>query len=93
MHYGHRASFSAATATPTAHKTIFCLPFSDRDSAITELATAYADMDAMQATLSDSAVYVRYLRKKASDLPRTYATSEEDKVKKLSRDSIPTPDC
>ena len=35
-----------------------------RDSAISELATAYADMDAMQATLSDSAVYVRYLRKK-----------------------------
>lgn len=30
-----------------------------RDDALAELATAFADMEAMQATLADSAVYVR----------------------------------
>ncbi|KAG1679664.1 hypothetical protein FOA52_006181 [Chlamydomonas sp. UWO 241] len=39
-----------------------------RDDALTELAIAYADMDAMQATLSDSAVYVRYMRKRVLEL-------------------------
>lgn len=39
-----------------------------RDDALSELATAYADIDAMQATLADSAVYVRQLRKKVIDL-------------------------
>lgn len=35
---------------------------------MSELATAYADMDAMQATLADSAVYVRYMRKRVLEL-------------------------
>jgi hypothetical protein len=39
-----------------------------RDDALNELASSYADMDALQATLSDSAVYVRYLRKKVLEL-------------------------
>ena len=39
-----------------------------RDDTLSELATAYADMDALQATLSDSAVYVRYLRKRVLEL-------------------------
>ena len=40
----------------------------DRDDAYAELATAYADMDALHATLTDSAVYVRYLRKRVLEL-------------------------
>uniref|UniRef100_A0A7S0WPS9 J domain-containing protein n=1 Tax=Chlamydomonas leiostraca TaxID=1034604 RepID=A0A7S0WPS9_9CHLO len=39
-----------------------------RDAALGELAGAYADMEAMQATLQDSAIYVRYLRKKVLEL-------------------------
>mmetsp|Transcript_15584 Transcript_15584/g.33804 ORF Transcript_15584/g.33804 Transcript_15584/m.33804 type:complete len:277 (+) Transcript_15584:130-960(+) len=39
-----------------------------RDEAVSQLACVYADMDAMQATLSDSAVYVRYLRKRVLEL-------------------------
>jgi hypothetical protein len=35
-----------------------------REDAMAELACSYADMEAMQATLADSAVYVRYLRRK-----------------------------
>jgi hypothetical protein len=34
----------------------------ERDSALTDLAGAYSDMQAMQAALLDSALYVRYLR-------------------------------
>jgi hypothetical protein len=36
----------------------------ERDSALTDLASAYSDMQAMQAALLDSALYVRYLRAK-----------------------------
>ena len=39
-----------------------------RDDALSELATAYADMDSLQATLADSAVYIRYLRKRVLEL-------------------------
>lgn len=39
-----------------------------RDSARAEAATAYAEADALQATLADSAVYVRYLRRRVADL-------------------------
>jgi hypothetical protein len=40
-----------------------------RDEAITDLAVAYADIEAMQATLADSALYVRQLRQKARAPP------------------------
>lgn len=36
----------------------------ERDSALTDLANAYSDMQAMQAALLDSALYVRFLRTK-----------------------------
>lgn len=36
----------------------------ERDSALTDLASAYSDMQAMQAALLDSALYVRFLRAK-----------------------------
>eukprot|EP00775_Hariotina_reticulata_P009150 gene9150-9318_t len=39
-----------------------------RDDALLELANAYADIDAMQATLADSALYVRQLRRRVSEL-------------------------
>ena len=39
-----------------------------RDEAYAELATAYSDMDTLQATLADSATYVRYLRKRVLEL-------------------------
>ncbi|MEW5300309.1 MAG: hypothetical protein WDW36_003248 [Sanguina aurantia] len=39
-----------------------------RDDALSELASAYADLDGLQSTLTDSAVYVRYLRKKVLEL-------------------------
>jgi hypothetical protein len=39
-----------------------------RDSALNDLATAYADMQAMQAALLDSALYVRFLRAKLLEL-------------------------
>jgi hypothetical protein len=38
--------------------------FHCRDSALTDLANAYSDMQAMQAALLDSALYVRFLRAK-----------------------------
>lgn len=39
-----------------------------RDDALAELANAYADIDAMQATLADSALYVRQLRQRVAEL-------------------------
>lgn len=39
-----------------------------RDEALGELSVCFADLDAMQATLADSALYVRYLRKRMLDL-------------------------
>lgn len=45
---------------------MFCL--SCRDDALAELSAAYSDMDAMQATLADSAVFVRYLRRRVTQL-------------------------
>ncbi|KAF6258082.1 hypothetical protein COO60DRAFT_1701528 [Scenedesmus sp. NREL 46B-D3] len=39
-----------------------------RDDALLELANAYADIDAMQATLADSALYVRQLRQRVTEL-------------------------
>lgn len=44
-----------------------CCPAA-RDDALLELANAYADMDAMQSTLADSALYVRTLRRRVAEL-------------------------
>ena len=54
------------------------LALSCRDDALTELATAYADMEAMQATLADSAVYVRCADSNKNWVPEKtiYRTSE-----------------
>ncbi|KAJ9515432.1 hypothetical protein QJQ45_016425 [Haematococcus lacustris] len=39
-----------------------------REDTLADLASAYAEMEAMQSTLADSAIYVRYLRKKVLEL-------------------------
>jgi hypothetical protein len=39
-----------------------------RESALSDLASAYSDMQAMQAALLDSALYVRFLRAKLLEL-------------------------
>ncbi len=57
------------------------LSSSHRDDALAELATSYADMDAIQATLADSAVYVRYLRKRVLEL-------ELDQARSAARSSL-----
>eukprot|EP00892_Ulva_mutabilis_P007558 jgi/Ulvmu1/5174/UM021_0191.1 len=43
----------------------------ERDSALTDLATAYSDMHSMQAALLDSALYVRFLRTQLLEMQLT----------------------
>lgn len=46
-----------------------------RDDALSELASAYADLDTLQTTLADSAVFVRYLRKRVMELELEKSTA------------------
>jgi TolA-binding protein len=46
-------------------------PSTPRDNALLELADAFTDIHALQATLADSALYVRQLRRRITDLELT----------------------
>ncbi|GLC61921.1 hypothetical protein PLESTB_001819800 [Pleodorina starrii] len=48
-----------------------------RDNALSELSGCYADVDALQATLADSALYVRYLRKRLLELELLAARQQQ----------------
>ncbi|GIL90549.1 hypothetical protein Vretimale_17499 [Volvox reticuliferus] len=48
-----------------------------RDNALSELSGCYADVDALQATLADSAVYVRFLRKRLLELELLAARQQQ----------------
>ncbi|PNW69894.1 hypothetical protein CHLRE_17g697200v5 [Chlamydomonas reinhardtii] len=48
-----------------------------RDTALSELSGCYADVDALQATLADSALYVRYLRKRLLELELQLARQQQ----------------
>ncbi|GFR53262.1 hypothetical protein Agub_g16044 [Astrephomene gubernaculifera] len=48
-----------------------------RDNALSELSGCYADVDALQATLADSALYVRYLRKRLLELELAAARQQQ----------------
>ncbi|KAG2423520.1 hypothetical protein HXX76_015268 [Chlamydomonas incerta] len=48
-----------------------------RDNALSELSGCYADVDALQATLADSALYVRYLRKRLLELELQLARQQQ----------------
>lgn len=58
-----------------------------QDELMSELATAYADMDAMHETMSDSAVYVRYLRKRLLELE----LQQHDAAASRAKSSAPAP--
>lgn len=55
MHQGN--SSMAVAVAPDPHPAVACC----RDECQSELAAAYAELEAMQATLADSAVYVRWV--------------------------------
>ncbi|KAG2494179.1 hypothetical protein HYH03_007537 [Edaphochlamys debaryana] len=48
-----------------------------RDNALGELSGCYADLDTLQATLADSALYVRYLRKRLLELELAAARQQQ----------------
>eukprot|EP00879_Flechtneria_rotunda_P031689 GHRR01034642.1.p1 GENE.GHRR01034642.1~~GHRR01034642.1.p1 ORF type:complete len:260 (+),score=116.44 GHRR01034642.1:359-1138(+) len=59
-----------------------------RDGALLELSNAYADIEAMQATLADSALYVRQLRRRVSELEQHQQQHQQaaNKQQQLDRD-------
>lgn len=64
---------------------------SNRDDALSELASAYADLDGLQSTLTDSAVYVRYLRKKVLELEMANARMASKAYAQEQRCNVPPP--
>lgn len=55
------------------HKALRDVAEIERDDAVSDLAHAYSDIDSMRASLTDSAMYVRYLKQKIVDLEVTQA--------------------
>eukprot|EP00951_Prasinocladus_malaysianus_P039356 scaffold440263_cov40-Prasinocladus_malaysianus.AAC.1 len=55
-----------------------------RTEALIELGEAAADLEAMQATLADSAAYCRYLRDRCSELEHKAATLSETRSQRSS---------